>query len=320
MVQFIKDLRNNDPVESTFSVKYKHPPKKYVKGLMFGIGLTDRTGEIEATFWGKAGEEESVRKTYDSFQVNDIVVVSGKIGEFRNKLKINIDPEDGGIRKAKPSEYSIEDFIPRTNQDVEKIVENIKAIIQSFENPHLKRLLELFFEDENFMRSFKRVPAAMYMHHACIGGLLEHIWEVVQICQTAAAIHTSLNKDLLLAGAILHDCGKIEEFNVTTNIKVSEVGMLRGHISLGEEMVIEKIRSIKDFPSELKMKLLHIVLSHHGKKENGALKEPQFPEAATIYYADELSSKVTQYIRLKKDVDTEDFRTYSKTLGEIYLR
>lgn len=318
MKQFIDALKQGERVESFFSVKYKHPVAAYKNGFMFVLGLADRSGEIELSYFG-GKDRGDVQKLYDSIKTDSVVFASGQVGEFRNKAVINIDFGRDSLRPAQGGEYKLDDFVPTTNQDINAMMSMLQSTIASVKNPHLNALLDSFFGDEKFAEAFRSAPGAMYIHHACVGGLLEHVWGVVQLCETMARIHPSLDRDLLLTGAILHDVGKIAEFEVTTNIRVSRQGMLRGHISLGEEMLIERMSGMEGFPDELRSKLLHIIISHHGKRENGTTKEPQFPEAATIYHADDFDAKITQYIRAKKEAKTEDFRMYHKKLGEIYL-
>lgn len=317
--QFIKGLVFEQKVESFFSVKYKHPPREYKNGFMFTVGLADRTGEIEVNYWG-GRNRESIRGVYDSFKEDDVICVSGIVGEFREKLKIDVNENFGSIRKCTPWEYNIEDFVPKTAEDVKKMASELNEIKNSIKEKHLLELLELFFEDSEFSEEFIRAPAAMFIHHAYIGGLLEHTLHVARLCETMHKIYPQLNRDLMLCGAILHDIGKIREFRVTTNIKISEEGMLKGHIILGEGMVSEKIKTVKGFPDNLGIKLCHIILSHHGSGEYGSPKEPQFPEAVAVYYADEYDSKVDQYVKAKEGADTEDFRIYSKRLGELYVK
>ncbi len=317
--QFISDLKVGDKIDSYFSVKYKRPIEMYTKGFRFRAGLADKTGEVELNYWGDKNKE-SIQNIYKNFDEGDVISVRGIVGEFRDNLKIDVNLESGYLKKLESNEYDIETLLGKTNQDTNSMLNYIFDIIKSMQNQYLKKLLQSFFEDKEFVEEFKKIPASMYMHHACVGGLLEHTWGVVQICEIIAKIHPSLDKDLMYAGAILHDVGKISEFHVSTHIKVTERGMLRSHISIGEEMLLEKIKLIDNFPAQLKSKLLHIMISHHGEKEYGAVKEPQFPEAATVYLADYLDSRITQYIRIKKDAKTEDFRTYSKYLGEIYLK
>lgn len=317
--QLIKDLKSSDKIQSYFSVKYKHPLREYRKGFMFVLGLADNSGEIESIYWGDQ-DKNFAQEIYDSIKENDVVYIEGIVNEFQNKLKIDINKETGIVKKSKEEEYEIEDFVPKTPRDIEEMSKELYKIIDSIKNKYLKELLNTFFSDEHFIREFEKAPAAMYIHQAYIGGLLEHTLNVVKICQSINLIYPKLDTDLLFTGAILHDIGKIKEFVVTSNIKQSEEGMLRGHIILGEEMVLKKIAHINDFPDNLKIKIAHIMLSHHGSTEFGSPKEPQFPEALAVYYADETDSKVSQYIQAKEDANTDDFRTYSKRLGQIYLR
>jgi 3'-5' exoribonuclease len=314
--QFISDLKFGERVNSKFSVKYKHPPKEYKNGFMFTVGLADKTGEIEATYWG-GKDEKVVKLLYDGFGENDVVIITGAVGEFRGRLRIDINEGD---KIEKCTEYNFEDFVSKTDKDIEAMTGELLAIASSVKNSYLKSLLDSFLNNPSFLRKFKLAPAAMYIHQAYIGGLLEHTLNTAKLCKYMHALHPQLDLDLMLTGAILHDIGKIKEFIVTTNIKVSEEGMLRGHIILGEEMVMKKINHIPDFPENLRMKISHMLLSHHGDGEFGSPKKPQFAEAAAVYHADECDSKIHQYIKQKEAATTEDFRTYSKHLGEIYLR
>ncbi len=317
MKQFIKDLKNGDEVDSLFSVKYKHPVTTYVKGFRFQFGISDKTGELQVTYWG-GQNKDTIDRVYRGFSENDVIHIKGITGEYKEKLKIDINDGKGIIEMTK--EYNQEDFVPVTEKDIEEMYSELKKYIGNVKNSHLKTLLDLFFEDEVFVKVFKKSPGAMYIHHGYIGGLLEHSLGVVKLCDRIFDIYPSLDYDLLITGAVLHDIGKIKEFEVNTNIQISEEGMLRGHIVIGNEMLLEKINKIPGFPNLLKMKLSHIILSHHGKLEYGSPRTPQFPEAAAIYYADEFDSKIFQYVKLKQDADTEDFRIYTKRFGGLYLR
>ena len=177
----------------------------------------------------------------------------------------------------------------------------------------------MFITDNYFVKKFRTLPGARVYHHSCEGGLLEHVWEMLQYCEKAVEIHPSLNRDLVISGAILHDIGKIKENEVSPSIKETREGMLLGHIFLGAEMVKEKISQIPDFPPLLEDKLLHILLSHHEKKEYGAMMEPKTPEAITVACADGIGSKVTQYIRAKKDSETTDFKDYRRPIGWVFI-
>lgn len=314
MQGYIKDLKTGERVDSTFSVKYKHPPKEYKNGFSFVLGLADRTGEIEATYWG--GAKEGVQELYDSVKADEVVRILGRIEEFKGKQRISINPTDGGINKEE--KFDLERFVPKTKRNMDEMTAKLFEQIDSVKNPHLKGLLESFFKDSEFLEKFKFTPAAMYIHHPYIGGLLEHTLSVTSLCQAALDLYPSLDGDLLISGALLHDIGKTREFVVGTNIKMSEEGMLRGHIPIGEEMLLEKMG--EDFPKILKMKMCHIILAHHGKGEYNSPVSPEFPEAVMVYYADELDAKLFQYMKLKEESSTEDFHVYSKRLGQIYLK
>lgn len=315
----IRELDVGSSINSCFCVKYQHPPREYVNGFRFDVGLADQSGEMELTYWG-GRDADAVKAVYDSFSEDDIVLVSGLVGAYRNKKKIYVNEGRGEIRPANPDEYRLDDFLHTTNQDIEEIWNKIVEVTESFNNSYLKDLLRAFFSDNVFIERFKKAPAAMYIHHACIGGLLEHTWEVLKYCETAADIHPSLDRDLLFTGAILHDIGKTREFSVSMSIKQSKEGMLLGHTYIGTELVLEKIREVPAFPPLLKDKVIHMILSHHGKSEHSIGQEPKFPEAATLHYADEIGSKITQYIRAKKDVVTDDFRSpWNRRIGSVFL-
>ncbi len=316
--QFIENLEVGADVNSVFSVKYKHPPRPYKNGFMFDVGIADKTGEIEIFYFGGTNESK-VKDVYSKFEIDDVIEIKrGRVTQYKDSKHITLNEDTGEIIKV--SEYDIYDFVPKTENDIEEMTKNLIQTIESIKNTHLKSLLASFFSNSDFLESFKKTPAALYIHHAYIGGLLEHTLHVIELCKSISEVYPALDKDLLLTGATLHDVGKIKEFAVTTNIKQTEDGMLRGHITLGEEMVLEKIKLIHDFPETLRLKLAHIMLSHHGSNEYGSPQEPCFPEAVAIHYADEFDSKVDQYVKIKDSANTEDFRTYTKRLGSIYLK
>ena len=161
----------------------------------------------------------------------------------------------------------------------------------------------------------------MYYHHSHIGGLLKHTLDMLELGKTLYSRHPELDLDLIKVGCFIHDVGKIEEFEITTNIKQSRKGLLNGHIPLGQEILKEKTDEIEGFPENLKHKLLHIISSHHGKRENGAVVEPMFPEALAVHHLDDIDSQVVQMIDLKESADTDDFHKWTgkNRFGQIYL-
>lgn len=314
--KFIEDLKMNDHVHSKFAVKYKRPLRDYAKGYWFTVGLSDRTGEIDLTYWG-GHDQMRVQKVWDSFEEGDVVLVDGFVSEYKQKKKIDVNEGKGEI--VRTTEFRIEDFVAECKRDADEMFGLVMKEVDSVKDPLMKKLLMSFFGDSEFVSKFKKSPAAMYMHHAYLGGLLEHSLHVMQLCLAMHAIYPQLDRDLLVTGALLHDVGKVREFEVGTSIQVSEEGMLRGHVVVGEELVVNKMNAL-DFPEVLKLKIAHILLSHHGKGEYGAPKEPQFAEAATVNFADVMDSQVDQYIKIKETTDSKDFRIYTKRLGELYLK
>ena len=316
--QFIKDLETGNTVEELFSVKYKQSLKQYKNGFKFSLLLSDKTGEIDATYWGGI-ERDIVQKLYNEFNEGDVISISGLVGEYKNKLSISIN-ERGIIKKSE--RYNVEDFVPKTKKDIEKMVEHIKKVVHSLNDNILKTLLESFFSDYEFLYKFKNAPAAMYIHHAYLGGLIEHTVNVVELCETICRLNPQMDRNLTITGAILHDIGKIKEFDVTTNIKVSEEGLLLGHPMLSVNMVLERLEVFDDFPNNLKDKLLHILLSHHGKVEYGSPIEPLFAEALAVYLADESDSRLSRLIKIKEEakIDDNSFYIYDKIHGKAYLK
>jgi 3'-5' exoribonuclease len=316
--QFLKDLQEGDEVDDVFSIRYKKPPREYSKGYMFEVRLSDRSGNMNLKFWGP-NDERLVDKIFEPLVSGGVVRVKGRVSSYKDSLEISVG-EDDGIALAERSEYDIRDFVPTTERDVDQMMSRLNSFIRQVQDPFLSKLLRHFFANEEFVIRFKEAPASIQKHSNCIGGLLEHTLSVVEICAMVHSLKPKMDKDLLLTGAILHDIGKMNEYRITTNIDMSEEGMLLGHIFIGAEKLKEAIDGIDDFPPTLGFKLVHIVLSSHGRLEFGSPRLPQFAEAAAIHYADEMDAKVEQYIRVKEEARTEDDWTFDSDLRHIFLR
>ncbi|MCU0861113.1 MAG: HD domain-containing protein [Methanomassiliicoccales archaeon] len=317
--QFVSNLKEGEEVDSLFSVKFKKPPKPYAKGSMFEVRLADRTGEMTAKFWGPK-DEEAVRRLYQSFEADDVVRAKGTVSSYRDVLEIGISPDKGGcLSKVAKGEYRISDFVARASRDVDQMMSALNAAVRRVQNKHLQALLAQFFADEAFVERFKAAPASMWLHCNWVGGLVEHTLNVLNICEFLGKQYPKLDRDLLIVGALLHDVGKLEEYEVSTNIDVSEDGMLRGHIVIGAEMVSRACEKVDGMPKNLRLKIAHLILASHGEPDFGSPKRPQFPEAVAVHFADEADAKLEQYIAAKEGAQTEDPWTYNKRLGHIYL-
>ncbi len=313
----IKNLKGLDEVNDIFVVNSKTPIQKYVKGYRFELRIGDSSGEMTLKFWGDSNKE-FVESIYNSTKKDDIIYVKGVVKEFNNNLEISINnPKD--MRICKNEEYDLADFILTTKRDVEQMFNEIKEVTQNIQHPIFKKILDAFFSDGDFVKEFKTSPGAMYKHHGWIGGLLEHTLNVINICQRIYEIHKEMDKDLLLTGAILHDIGKIKEFEIISSIKRNKLGNLKGHIILGLEILDEKLKEL-NIKEEDSIKLIHILLSHHGELEWGSPIRPAFPEALTVFHADNMDSKLTQMISSKDDAITEEDFIHTKDFGNIYLK
>lgn len=314
----LRDLKPYKPLEGNFVVKFKRDIVKYAKGYTFQLRVGDSSGEIMVRYWGPDNREE-VERLFSTIKSDDIVRIKGESTSYRDMVSINVNPPKGSIRVLKEGEFNPKDFLPVTERDQEKMFGELMEFVGSVENPDLKKILESFFKDEEFVKKFRKHPAAMYRHHGWIGGLLEHTLNVTKICDYLSEMHEELDRDLMITGALLHDIGKLKELEMTTSIKSSVEGIMIGHLLITLEMVDSKMDETGT-PEKTRMKLKHILASHHGKLEYASPKTPAMPEALCVYYADDIDSKVVYMISRMKTASTEDDFVYTPDFGNIYLR
>ncbi len=322
--KYIENLRENDAVNELFAVKTKSPPRAYKRGTWFIFVATDKTGEISVKFWG-GDNKDRVKRLYDSFKVGDVIQIrSGSVEIYEDKPEISINEKTGGLRRCSPSEYEIGDFLPSIGEKKTKeLFENIKKEIKNIENEQLKNLLSLFFSDKNFENDFTHSPSAMVHHHNYVGGNLEHTVGVIRLCNNICEMYPGISKDLVIAGAILHDVGKIKEYKTTAAIDKTEEGNFIGHIVIGDRWIREKIDELKkngkDFDRNLENHLCHLILSHHGKYEFGSPRMPKTVEACVLHQADMMDSQVKNYIQgveeTKKNTDEDWAFVWDSNIG-----
>jgi 3'-5' exoribonuclease len=279
---FVNQLSRGQSVESIFFVKEKSLTKTKAGLPYLALRLADRTGEVEGRIWDNALDFSSL------FEKDDFVKVRGEVDEFQGVLQLRVSK----LRKCAPAEVQLEDFLPKTTKDVESMFGELKAIASGIRQPFLRKLAEAFFQDEPWARKFKLAPAAKAVHHVYLGGLLEHTLSVVQLVLLVAPRYKGIDQDLLLAGAVFHDLGKISELSFERSFDYTDPGRLLGHIILTVEMVDQKIRTIPDFPENLALLLKHLILSHHGEYEFGSPKLPMTLEALLLHHLDDLDAKV----------------------------
>jgi len=283
---FVNQLKKGHAVESIFLVKEKSLTRTKTGNPYLSLHLADRTGELEGRIWENALDFDTL------FAKNDFIKVRAEVDEFQGTLQLRILK----LKKCEESEVLLDDFLPKTPFNIEKMFSEIKNIASKVRQPYLQKLLEAFFTDEDFVRKFKMAPAAKGVHHVYIGGLLEHTLSVVQLTLLIGPRYKGINQDLLIASGILHDIGKVAELTFGRAFDYTDSGRLLGHIILTVEMVDEKIRALQGFPETVALSLKHNLLSHHGEYAFGSPKLPMTLEALLLHHLDDLDAKVNGFL------------------------
>lgn len=279
---YVNELEANQTITTILLVKAKEIKAKKTGEPYLSMVLGDKSGELDAKMWDNVEEVEG------TFDRDDFVKVKGLVQIYRNKPQITIHK----LRRCRDEEVDFADYFPKTSRDVEQMFQELTEMAGELKNPWLKRLLEELFADESWVAQFKEAPAAKSLHHAWLGGLLEHTLSLCQLCRKIAAHYPEIDGDLLFTGGVLHDIGKIDELNYSRGFSYTNEGQLLGHLILELETINQKIDRIPDFPRELKMLLQHMLISHHGEYEFGSPKLPMFPEAMLLHMLDNLDSKL----------------------------
>ncbi len=305
---WVKDIQENDSVKGPYLVRNKTIGHTRQGSPFLTLLLGDKTGTIEARIWDNA------EQISEQFREGDIVEITGKAGTYKNQIQVQIQ---GLTRTEDAVDPGV--FLETTSKDTSQMISELKDLANRIENRHLRALVESFLADHGFISRFKKAPAAKVFHHSYLGGLLEHTLSVSHLAVMAARHYPELDGDLLLAGAILHDIGKIEELSFERTIDYSDQGRLLGHIVLGVMMLEETLSPIKDFPPELAMRLKHLILSHHGEFDFGSPKRPKFLEAFALHLIDDLDAKINGLSKLLKEDRQEGSWTAFSTLFQRYL-
>jgi 3'-5' exoribonuclease len=280
---FIIDLTDGQAVASLFLVREKEirtSPRTGASWLQ--LALADRTGTISAKMW------ENFAPLTATFECDDVIQIRGRVKLYNGRKELTIEQ----IIPAAERDYDLSDFLPHTKHDVEKLYAELRGAIARMKNPWLCQLLASVVDDPEIAPRLKRAPAAMTMHHAYLGGLLEHVVSLIGLASAVCAHYPELDPDLLLTGVVLHDIGKIDELRYTRAIDYSTQGRLLGHITIGVGIVCEKRTAIAGFPAPLAVLVDHMILSHHGSYEFGSPSLPQIPEAVALHFIDDFDSKM----------------------------
>jgi 3'-5' exoribonuclease len=279
---FLNTLVPNEPVTAQFLVLSKEIRQKRTGEPYLSLHLADRTGEIEARMW------DNVVEVMHTFERDDFVKVKGLPQLHNNRSQFLIHR----LRRLQDHEVEFSDYFPCSERDPGEMFAELSGIIAGIGNLHLRSLLELIFSDPKFCELYKIAPAAKTIHHACRGGLLEHVLSLCSLGKLVGNHYRKVDVDLLITGVILHDVGKIEELSYDRSFGYSSDGQLLGHIVLGLRFIANKLERLPDFPPKLRVLVEHMVISHHGELEFGSPKVPLFPEALLLHHLDNLDSKM----------------------------
>jgi 3'-5' exoribonuclease len=272
----------NQAVVAFFAVRSKQLRSRKDGGQYLAVTLGDRTGQIESRMW------ENFAEAVPGFEPGDVVKVRAEVCRYNDRFQLNLEK----LRRANADEFELVDYVPQTQKDVDELWSALVRSVDSFSDPWLQALVRSFLCDPLIAAAYREAPAAKSLHHAWLGGLLEHVVSLLGICDLAAHHYPEINRDLLLTGVILHDIGKLEELRWGTSFDYTLEGQLVGHIAIGLVMIEKKVATLPGFPPALRMLVEHMVLSHHGKLEFGSPKLPMIPEAVLLHYLDDLDAKM----------------------------
>jgi 3'-5' exoribonuclease len=279
--QFAAELAAGDSIEDIFVLAEKNLALRRDGKPFVTVVLADRSGQIRGVMWDNVESAAAAA-------AGDFVRVQGAASEYRGVLQLVIRT----MTTVPLSSVSPADYLPITSRDVEQMFNRLCALTESMGSPHLKALLLSFWSDAAFVEQFKCAPAAKAMHHAYIGGLLEHTLSMALLADRIAGHYSGLDRDMLLAGAVLHDIGKVRELSYTHRIDYTDEGRLLSHIVIGVEMVEAKIRCIEGFPPTTAALIKHMIVSHHGMREYGSPEPPKTIEAVVLNHVDEIDARI----------------------------
>jgi len=308
---FVTDLNSEQSITTFFLVREKEIRSTREGKQYLRLELGDRSGTIEARMW------DQFELAVKDIGRDDFVKVQARVEIYRNKPQLSLQQ----LRLAKPEEIDLADFLLHTKEDVGKLYARLLEYAGSIGNPWLKKLVTGIISDPAIAAKYKRAPAAKVMHHAYLGGLLEHVISLCGLAKQAAAHYPELDVDLLLTAAILHDVGKLDELCYERAIGYTVEGQLLGHIVMELESVSKSMDAIEGFPPNLKTIVQHILISHHGQYDFGSPKLPMIREALVFHYLDDLDSKLAAArAALAVDSGEPEWSAYSGALGRKFLR
>ena len=308
--QFVKDLTVKTMVSDIFYVAGREVKDRRDGGHFLKLEFADKTGTINAVVW------DNVTELLDSAKPGQFVRVNGSVGEYNGKLQMTV----AHVTPVLEKEISRDDFIAASKYPIDQMYAELVAGFELVTDPHLRQLLDLVFSDADFVKRFQEAPGGARVHHAYLGGLLEHTLFMLRLAAPLKAVYPEVNYPLLVAGIILHDAGKIDEYQYTNAIDHTFDGRLLGHVVMGYQRIDAAIRKLPGFPEELARMILHMILSHHGEMEFGAPKTPKFVEAYLLHMLDHMDAFTAIYremVARNQDVKWTEFSNFLES--NVYL-
>jgi len=309
---FVNEFEANSDITAVLLVHVKDVRQKKSGEPYLSLTLGDRSGDIDAKMW------DNVEDVLDVFDRDDFIKIRGRVQIFQNRPQLTVHR----LQKLEDREVELGDFFPVSSRGLDEMWLELEGLIQGLGNPHLKALLEAIFADAEIARKYRIAPAAKSIHHAWLGGLLEHVLSLAHLARLTAAHYRQVDLDLLLTGVVLHDIGKIHELSYERSFSYTTEGQLLGHIIIALRMIDEKLRGLPDFPGKLRTLIEHMVVSHHGVLEYGSPKTPMFLEALLLHHLDNLDSKMEsmrQHERKDKTVGS-DWTAYLPSMERPVLK
>lgn len=309
--RFIEEMKEGDRVDDPFLVKSSRLAETRAGKPYLVLTVMDKSGELGGPVWDNAESIQQLTKP------GEFVRIRGVIQSYREKLQLKVDE----VIPVTKEQVDPADYLASTHHDRYAMASELQALARSVSDPYLKKLLHHFFSKDLIWQRFQEAPAAKGIHHAYLGGLLEHSLSMAKLANMVATHYQGVDRSLLMAGALLHDIGKIEELYVENGlIEYTDQGRLKGHLVIGSEMVSQVAATIENFPDTLLTRLQHLILSHHGRQEYGSPTVPMTVEAFLLNYIDELDSKMNVLEQLRRKLSSKEmsWSDYQRSL-ERYL-
>ncbi len=307
---WVEKIEAEARVSGCYLVKSKRLSTTRNGNPFLSLTLTDKTGEMAAKVWDGADALSTL------FREGDVVEINGRAVTYQGQVQLTVSELRPLAEMPDP-----DIFVETSPFDIPEMMRSLRMVLNQVADIHLKALIDRFWKDRDFMDLFKKAPAAKNFHHGYLGGLLEHTLSVCKLSAQVADHFPSINKDLLITAAFLHDVGKTREFSQELKIDYTDEGRLIGHLVLGVAMLDEKLRSLKNFPDELAMRLRHLILSHHGQYNFGSPKEPKFLEAFALHLLDDLDAKINGLNRfMERDRQEGSWTDFNRMFGKYFLK